>query len=194
MRREIPSLRRAPSLRGGKTKTRGFGRDDVMGEMASWRVLSAAAVRRATTNKRYGVGETPAVRKPTARGGESVMLLASSRLRLLRTVAQARLPVLLKVKELAGGQRYEKQKRSGGGGTKSGSGGWKRQRRLETAAAVGNGSGGNEPRRLARMSPSFVRARQRSSRLRVNKRCRMEFVRSRMGQRTGSFIRGAAMR
>ena len=41
MRREIPPLRRAPPLRGGKTKTRGFGRDDVMGEMASWRVLRA---------------------------------------------------------------------------------------------------------------------------------------------------------
>ena len=69
MRREIPPLRRAPPLRGRKTKTRGFGRDDVMGEMASWRVLSAAAVRRATTNKRYGAGRRPAVRKAAAAVG-----------------------------------------------------------------------------------------------------------------------------
>jgi hypothetical protein len=118
MRREIPPLRRAPSLRGGKTKTRGFGRDDVMGEMASWRVLSAAAVRRATTNKRYGAGRRPAVRKPKARCGESVMLLASSCLSLLRTVAQAK----------GAGERSAVRK---------------------AAAAVENGSDGNELRACA---------------------------------------------
>ena len=109
-------------------ETRGFGRDDVMGEMARRRVLSAAAVRRATTNKRYGAGETPAVRKTNSerrRERDAACVLALS---LLRTVAQAGLPVLLKVKEPAGGpsflrtsQRYEK-----------------RQRRLETTAAATN--------------------------------------------------------
>ena len=126
MRREIPPLRRAPPLRGGKTKTRAFGRDDVMGEMASWRVLSAAAVRRATTNKRYGAGRRPAVRKLTVRGGESVMLLASSCLSLLRTVAQAGLLVLMKGKGAARDQRYESK-----------SGGWKRQRQQRTKGLRG---------------------------------------------------------
>jgi len=61
------------------------------------------------------------------------MLLASSCLSLLRTVAQAGLPVLLKVKEPAGGQRYEKQeRRRDAGGTKTNG----KMRRERDAACV----------------------------------------------------------